>query len=106
MAAKVDGKKIVWPVYVLDHMVGAVASTIARLRFHGIEGPWIAMATLTGVKDYSLVLGGGNSVGPAWQDLAYLGEIVDDVMTDGALGPLTEGVWRVFGVDRPPKLQR
>ncbi|WP_333837472.1 AlbA family DNA-binding domain-containing protein [Novosphingobium sp.] len=99
-----DGKKTVYPKTVVDHLPGAARSTIARLRHYGIEGPWIAMATLKGIKDYRMILGDGYPVGPAWQDSAYLGEVVDDVMAEDALLPLINGFWRLFGVDHPPKL--
>lgn len=98
----VEGKKIIWPRSIVDHLPGAVTSTIARLRLHSIEGPWIVMATLTGITGYRVILGDGYWVGPAWQDPAYLGEIVDDVMNEEALRPLIEGFWRLFGVDEPP----
>lgn len=101
-----EGKKIIWPRSIVDHLPGAVLSTVARLRTHNVEGPWIAMATLTGIKDYRMFLGDGYAVGPAWQDPAYLGEVVDDAMAEGALQPLIERFWRLFGVDHPPKLQR
>lgn len=101
---EVNGKKIIWPKSVVDHLPGAVRSTIARLRHYGIEGPWIVMVTLTGIKDYGMIIGDGYPVGPAWQDTAYLGEIVDDAMADEATQPLVNGFWRLFGVDQPPKL--
>lgn len=98
-----DGKKMVWPRSVVDHLPGAVTSAITRLRTHSIEGPWIVMATLTGIRDYRIILGDGYWKGPAWQDPAYLGEVIDDVMDPGALSPLIEGFWRLFGVDEPPR---
>lgn len=102
----VEGAKIIWPKTVVDHLPGAVRSTVARLRHHRIEGPWIAMATLTGIRDYRVAIGDRYRVGPAWQDPAYLGEIIDDAMTEDALQPLVEGFWRLFGVDEPPKPHR
>ena len=60
----------------------------------GSKGPWIAMATVTGAKGYRLILGDGYSAGTAaWQDPAYLGEVVDQAMAESALQPLVE----VFG---------
>jgi hypothetical protein len=44
---------------VVDHLPGAVTSAITRLRTHSIEGPWIVMATLTGIRDYRIILGDG-----------------------------------------------
>lgn len=103
---EVEGRKTIWPRYVVDHLPGAVLSTIARLRPHGIQGPWIVMVTLKGIRDYRIILGDGYPVGPAWQDPAYLGEIVDETMTEDALQPLIRGFWRLFGVDQPPNVQR
>jgi hypothetical protein len=60
------------------------------------------MLTLAGLRDYRIVAGDGYITDPAWQDPAYLGEIIDDSMLPEALRPFTEGFWRLFGVDHPP----
>lgn len=100
-----EGQKLVWPKYVVPELKGIVPFTITRLRDHEIEGPWIAMLTFTGVKDYRVVAGDDWISQPAWQDPAYLGEIIEDAMTPEALKPFTQGFWRLFGEDRvPPSL--
>lgn len=97
-----QGQKLVWPKYFVPELKGIVSFSITRLRSLGIEGPWIAMLTLAGVRDYRIVSGDGYMTDPAWQDPAYLGEIIDDSMLAEALRPFTEGFWRLFGVDHPP----
>lgn len=106
IGSKFQGKDLVFPKKVVDYLPGAVISAIARLRPHGIEGPWIVMATVEGVQGFQMVLGDGYPVGPAWRNSAYLGEVVDDAMGEQAVQPLIESVWRLFGVDQPPKLER
>ncbi|MCQ8279993.1 ATP-binding protein [Acetobacteraceae bacterium KSS8] len=97
-----QGQKLVWPKYFVPELKGIVSFSISRLRSLGIEGPWIAMLTLAGIRGYRIVAGDGYMTDPAWQDPAYLGEIIDDAMAPEALRPFTEGFWRLFGVDRPP----
>lgn len=99
-----DGKKLIFPKQIVHFLPGTVISTVARLRAHGIEGPWIAMATLTGIKDFQMILGDHYPVGPPWQDPVYLGEVVDDGMTEEALQPLVAAFWRLFGVEQPPAI--
>jgi hypothetical protein len=97
-----EGYKLVWPKYFVPELQGIVPFTITRLRDHKVEGPWIAMLTLTGVRDYRIIAGDDWVSDPAWQDPAYLGEIVEDAMTPETLQPFTKGFWRLFGEDRPP----
>ncbi|MFG1404143.1 AlbA family DNA-binding domain-containing protein [Xanthobacter sediminis] len=100
-----EGQKLVWPKYFVPELKGIVPFSITRLRSLGIEGPWIAMLTFSGVRDYRIVAGDGYVTDAAWQDPAYLGEIIDDVMAPETLRPFTEGFWRLFGVDQPPASQ-
>ncbi|WP_434403382.1 AlbA family DNA-binding domain-containing protein [Sphingobium sp. DN12] len=101
-----DGQKIIWPKYVVDHLPGAVRSTTTILRSVGVEGPWIVMASVTGLKDFRLIMSDHHWTDAAWQDSAYLGEIIDDAMSEDSLQPLVEGFWRLFGVENPPRPQR
>lgn len=100
-----QGDKLVWPRYFIPELKGIVPFTVTRLRNHEIEGPWIAMLTIIGVKDFRIIAGDGWVSQAAWQDTAYLGEIIDDAMTPEALKPFSHGFWRLFGEDRvPPSL--
>lgn len=100
-----ESRKLVWPKYFVPELKGIVPFTVTRLRSFEIEGPWIAMLTFVGVKDYRIVAGDDWVSDAAWQDPAYVGEIIDDAMTPEALRPFTEAFWRLFGVDRPPPSQ-
>jgi hypothetical protein len=42
----------------------------------------------------------------AWQDHAYLGEVIDDQLDQEALRPIVDALWRLFGVDEPPRARR
>ncbi|PZU10729.1 MAG: hypothetical protein DI605_03540 [Sphingomonas sp.] len=99
------GQKLVWPKYFVPELKGIASFAVTRLRSLGIEGPWIAMLTFVGVRDYRIIAGDDYMTDPAWEDPAYLGEIVDDQMSADALRPFTEGFWRLFGVDQPPQSQ-
>lgn len=94
--------RIVWPKNFSDGLYDAVRSSTARLREYGIEGPWIVMATLTGVQNFRLSLGDHFLSNPAWQDPAYLGEIIDDALQPDTLQTFVDRFWRLFGVERPP----
>lgn len=96
------GRKLIWPKYFIPELKNTVSFSITRLRNLGIEGPWIAMLTLAGVKGYCIAVHEDYIPGPAWQNPAFLGEIIDDAMSPEALRPFTEGFWRLFGVDCPP----
>lgn len=98
-----DGRKFVWPDALVPELKGIVPFTISRLRKYEIEGPWIAMLTLTGVKESRLIAGDGWVSDAAWQDSAYLGEIVENTITPEALKPFTSGFWRLFGEDCVPE---
>lgn len=97
-----DGRKIIWRKYVEDEIIGAARSAVSRLRTYGIEGPWVAMATMLGIKDYGVILGDNYVTNAAWQDPAYLGEVVDDTLDPDSLKPFIEGFWRLFGIDQAP----
>ncbi|MBA3939589.1 MAG: hypothetical protein C0520_00100 [Sphingopyxis sp.] len=94
-----DGTTYVWQDNFVVKIEEAARSTLARLRAHGIEGPWIVMATLIRIKGARLFLGDHQLSEPAWQDPAFLGEIIDDRLDKDALKPFVDGFWRVFGVD-------
>lgn len=99
-----DDRRVIWRGRVEEALLGMVRSSLARLHAHGIEGPWVAMATLVGIRDYAVVVGDGFLTELAWQDPAYLGQIIDDRLDDASLQPFIDGFWRVFGCDRPPPL--
>ena len=97
-----DGRKIIWRKNVDDELIGAARSAVARLRGYGIEGPWVAMATMLGIKDYRIILSEGYVTEAAWHDPADLGELIDDALDANSLKPFIDRIWRLFGLDRAP----
>lgn len=57
------------------------------------------MATASGIRDCRVVLSNHDRSEPAWQDPAYLGEVIYDAMEADALAPFVTGMWRLFGID-------
>ncbi len=86
-----------------DQPLDPAAALTALLRSLGVEGPWIAMATASGIQGYSVILSDHDVTEPAWQDPAYLGEVIDDAMEPEALAPFVTGMWRLFGIDPTPR---
>lgn len=97
------GEKYVWPKYFQPELTKAATKSIQTLNSFGIEGPWIAMLTLSGIRDHRIIGGDDYLTAAAWQDPAYLGEIIDNAMSPEALDPFVQGFWRLFGVENPPK---
>lgn len=96
-----DGQGRVWPKYFRDALFGSVRHGLTRLRDHGVEGPWTLMATVLGVRDFVLIGGDGYYAGPAFQNVAYLGEVLDDTLANDSLEPLWAAFLRLFGIDDP-----
>lgn len=104
MIGRTEGDlKRVWRRYVDGEIVGASLAAVARLRTFGVEGPWVAMATLSGIGGYRLVSGDGLTP-TAWQDMAYLGEVVADTLDADTLKPILNGFWRSFGIEDGPAI--
>lgn len=93
---------LIWRKRFDEDFYEQVRSTVARLGSYGLEGPWVAMATIKGAKDYRILLGDDYPTARAWQDPAYLGEIVDDTLSKESLTPFIERFWRLFGMERIP----
>lgn len=96
------------PHIVPDHftlgLVGAARSTVTRLRLMGLEGPWIAMASLKGVRGFMAARDAHFHTQEAWLDEPYLGEVIGEQLHEQALLPLIKAFWRVFGEASPPDL--
>ena len=97
-----DGRKFIAPQNFKTGLISSARSTVARLREFGVEGPWVAMATLISIEGYQVVGGDYYLTELAWQDPAYLGEVLDNSLDAESLQPFINGFWRVFGVDPAP----
>ncbi|ATC24323.1 MULTISPECIES: helix-turn-helix domain-containing protein [Caulobacter] len=96
-----EGQGRVWPQRFREALFGTVRHGLTRLRNHGVEGPWTLMATVLGVRDFMLIGGYDFSAGPAFQNIAYLGEVLDDTLANDSLEPLWAAFLRLFGVEDP-----
>lgn len=93
--------KLVWPNRFEQGLTEAVSYGIPRLRQIGVEGPWLVAASVSGLGEHHLNLGGGYFSDHAWRNAATLGEIIiDDPAAD--LMPIMNAFWLAFGVPRRP----
>lgn len=91
--------ELVWPARFEEGLAEAVGHGIPRLRQIGLEGPWLIAATVSGLADHHLPLGGGYFSDAAWRDAAALGEVITDQQT-ADLTPILNAFWLAFGVPR------
>lgn len=97
-----DDGPLIWRKYFEGELAALSRSTLARLRSHGLEGPWVAMVTVRGAAGFRIILAESYPTQAAWQDPAYLGEVIDDALDDQALAPFIDRFWRLFGQERRP----
>lgn len=93
-------RRWVWPAYFERGLFDAAGSAVARLRQHGLQGPWVILTTIIGVHGYELVISSGPSR-PAWRDRALISALVVDQVNEASLLPLLKAFWLVFGLRRP-----
>lgn len=98
-----DEVRLVWPKNFDDGLLDGVLSGAARLRPHGIEGPWFVHVTLLDIAGYSLVLNNRQVSDPAWRGQLSLPSLRTDILNRAALLPLMRAFWLAFGVRRPEK---
>ncbi|WP_299192460.1 ATP-binding protein [uncultured Erythrobacter sp.] len=92
---------IVWPKRFEDGVLDAAISGVARLQPFGIEGPWTVHASLTGIRNYHLVVNNEYWSDPAWRDQVTLPSLRVEMMNRAALIPLLRSFWLAFGIRRP-----
>ncbi|MFZ5728666.1 MAG: helix-turn-helix domain-containing protein [Pseudomonadota bacterium] len=94
--------QLVWPLRFENGLLDMGRSTVAKLGSLGIEGPWVVMVTVRGIKDHHLVLGDYDTSDPAWRDGATLPELILEHVDERSLQPIFEAFWLLFGQIRPP----
>ncbi|MCW2393523.1 helix-turn-helix domain-containing protein [Sphingobium sp. B11D3A] len=86
-----------------EAVANMAAHSMTHLRELGLDGPFVALATMTGIRDYKIWIRADWPTDEAWQDPAYLGEVIADRLDPDSVRPLLEASWRVFGEnDVPP----
>jgi hypothetical protein len=93
--------RIVWPKRFEDGLLDCVCSTVSKLQPFGIEGPWVVLVTLIGIRDYHLRVNEESLSDPAWRDEVTLPSLRVDIINRAALLPLLRAFWLAFGLRRP-----
>ena len=84
-----------------EGLIDGALSAVSRLQPFAIDGPWVVLTTITGIKDYILLIDNDHYSEPAWRDEAMLAELVSERLTRDDLTPIVKSFWRLFGL-RPP----
>lgn len=92
---------IVWPQRFEDGVLDATLSGAAKLAPFGVEGPWIVLVTVAGIKDYRLLVNQEYWSDPAWRDQVTLPPLMVERMNRAALLPVLRSFWLAFGIERP-----
>lgn len=100
----VKEKKVVWPRVFEEGLSDATQSTKTRLRQFGIEGPWVVLVSVFGVRGYQLILSADDWSRPAFRDDALVGHRILERIDDAELVPIAETLWLLFGQRRPEGL--
>lgn len=92
---------LVWPKRFEEGVLDAAISGAAKLAPHGVEGPWVVLVTVTGIKNYQLVVNEEYWSDEAWRDQVSLPPLMVERMNRAALLPVLKSFWLAFGVERP-----
>lgn len=84
-----------------EGLIDGALSGVGWLQRYSIDGPWVVLTTVIGIKDYILLIDNDHYSAPAWRDQASLGEVVSERLTHEDLVPFLKSFWRLFGM-RPP----
>jgi hypothetical protein len=93
--------RLVWPKRFEDGLLDCANATTIKLQPFGIEGPWIVLATLIGIRGYQLRVSEEELSDPAWRDEVTLPPLRIESMNRAALLPLLQSFWLAFGIRRP-----
>lgn len=96
-----DETPLVWPKRFEDGVLDAAISGAAQLAPFGVEGPWLVLVSVTGIKGYHAVLDDRRMSDPAWRSGAMLPPLIVGRVNRAALLPLLRAFWLAFGVRRP-----
>lgn len=92
---------IVWPATFEQGLRDMAMSTQSRLHPFGIEGPWVVLVSVFGVKGFQMILGDGYPSKLAFRDEVLLGQHVVERIDAASLLPIAEAFWLLFGMHRP-----
>lgn len=93
--------KLVWPARFEEGLLDCAISTAWKLAPFGVEGPWIAFVTLTGIENFKLLVNQEYASEPAWRGEVSLPPLRVKTINRAALLPLLRSFWLAFGIRRP-----
>lgn len=93
--------KLVFAPSFEEGLITAARATQTRLQQFGVEGPWIVIASIYGVKDHFMIFGDHYPTRPAFKDETLIGELRLDRVEVAGLLPLAKRFWLHFGEHRP-----
>ena len=93
--------RTVWPATFEQGVQAMARATQMQLRQHGIEGPWVILTSVYGVKGFRMIVGDSYPTPMAFRDTVLLGQQIVERFDDDALMPIAEAFWLLFGVHRP-----
>ena len=93
--------RLVWAPIFEQGLRSMATATQMQLRQFGIEGPWVVLTTVFGVKGHMMILGDGYGTNVAFRDEVLLGQYVIETIDEAALMPTAEAFWLLFGENRP-----
>jgi hypothetical protein len=96
--------KYVWPVVFEQGLLETANSSQSHLRHYGVEGPWVVLASVLGVRGYSITTDRLWPSEPAYRDDMLLGQLVLDRIEPDGLLPIAENFWLLFGIHRPDRV--
>ena len=97
-----DELRLVFASSFEEGLLDSTVATQTRLRQFGVEGPWVILVSVYGVKGYFMALSNdGKGTRTAFRDQALLGEIRADHIDEAALLPFLKNFWLLFGEHRP-----
>ena len=87
-----------------EGLIDATRATQTRLQQFGVEGPWVVLVSIYGVRDYFMVLN-HFPTRSSFKDEALIGELRLDRIEVNSLLPLARNFWLLFGVHSHEYLQ-
>ena len=93
--------RVVWPTIFEQGLRDMAMSTQSRLARFGVEGPWVVLVSVFGVKGFRMVLGDGYPTQVAFRDRVLVGQQVVERIDPQSLTPIAEAFWLLFGLHRP-----
>lgn len=92
---------LVWYESFEEGVTDMAVNGVGRLRSYGIEGPWVVIVTVLGIKGAMIFKSQLEHSRPAWRERARLPELVLEHVSKTTLLPICRALWLLFGMTPP-----